>query len=236
VEMMDTIRRVLALASQYKWKFFQMDVKSFLLNGYVDEEIYVEHPEGFQVPSKQDKYYSLKKDLYGLKHAPRDRYSRIDKYFQYHGLIKILSEPNLSILQSGHDIMIVALYVDDLIYTGNNAELFQKFKSHMIAKFEMKDLGELHYLLGIEVWNKEDSILMSQGKYTLDILKKFIMISCKLATTPLEFGLNLYRQDDSKSIGWKFDILNYNSNEYIFCSEYGIYIHAKPQGNTLERN
>jgi hypothetical protein len=72
-----------------------------------------------------------------------------------------------------------------LIYTGNNVELFQKFKSHMIVEFEMTDLGELHYFLGIEVWQKEDGILMSQGKYTLDILKKFKMMSCKLATTPL---------------------------------------------------
>jgi hypothetical protein len=59
---------------------------------------------------------------------------------------------------------------------------------------------ELNYFLGIEVWHKEDSILMSQGKYTLDILKKSRMMSCKLATTPLEVGLKLYGHDDSKSV------------------------------------
>ena len=69
----------------------------------------------------------------------------------------------------------------------------------MIVEFEMTILGELHYFLGIEVW-KKNGILMSQGKYTLDILKKLIMMSCKLATTPLEVGLNLYRHDDSKSV------------------------------------
>jgi hypothetical protein len=177
-----------------------MDVKSAFLNGYVDEEIYVEQPEGFDVLGREDKDYRLKKSLYGLKQGPRAWYSRIDKYFQDYGLIKSLSDPNIYILQSGQDILIVALYVDDLIYIGNNVELFQKFKSHMIAEFEMTDLGELHYFLGIEVWQKEDGILMSQGKYTLDILKKFRMTSCKLETTPLEVGLKLYGHDESKSV------------------------------------
>jgi hypothetical protein len=99
VEKMDTIMMVLALVAQYKWTIFQMDVKLAFLNGYVDEEIYVKQPEGFEVPGKEDKVYRLKKALYGLKQAPRAWYSRIDKYFQDHGLIKSLSEPNLYILQ-----------------------------------------------------------------------------------------------------------------------------------------
>jgi hypothetical protein len=100
-----------------------------------------------------------------------------EKYFQDHGLVKSQSDPNLYIFQSRQDILIVALYVDDLIYKGNSVELFQKFKSHMIFEFEMTDLGELNYFLGIEFWQKEDSIFMSQGKYTRDILKKFKMLS-----------------------------------------------------------
>jgi hypothetical protein len=200
VAKLDTIRMVLALVAQYKWIICQMDVKSTFLNGYVDEEIYVEQPKGFEIPGKEDRVYRLKKALYGLKQAPRAWYSRIDKYFQDHGLVKSSSEPNLYILQSGQDILIVALYVDDLIYTGNNFDLFQKFKSHMIVEFEMTDLGELHYFLGIEVWQKEDSIFMSQAKYTWDILKKFNMLSCKPATTPLEVGLKLYGHDDSNPV------------------------------------
>ncbi len=62
-----------------------MDVKSTFLNGYVDEEIYVEQPEGFEVPGKEDYVYKLKKALYGLKQVPRAWYSRIDKYFRDHG-------------------------------------------------------------------------------------------------------------------------------------------------------
>jgi hypothetical protein len=94
----------------------------------------------------------LKKALYHLKQAPRACYSRIDKYFQDHDLVKSLFEPNLYVFQLGQDILIVSLYVHDSIYTWNNVELFQNFKSHMISEFEMTDLGELHYFLGIEVW------------------------------------------------------------------------------------
>jgi hypothetical protein len=99
MEKMDTIRMVLALVVEYKWKICQMDVKSAFLNGYVDKEIYVEQTEGFEVLGKEDKFYRLKKDLYGLKQAPIAWYSRIDKYFQDHGLIKSLSKPNIYIFQ-----------------------------------------------------------------------------------------------------------------------------------------
>lgn len=70
----------------------------------------------------------------------------------------------------------------------------------MIAEFEMTNLVELHYFLGIEVWQKEDGIFMSYGKYTWDILKKLGMLSCKPEKTPLEVGLKLYGDDDFDSI------------------------------------
>jgi hypothetical protein len=95
MENLDTIIMVLALAAHYKCTHFHMDVKSTFLNGYVDEEIYVEYLEGFEVPSKRGCVYKLKKALYGLKDVARAWHSRIDKYFQDHGLVKILSNPNL---------------------------------------------------------------------------------------------------------------------------------------------
>ncbi len=72
--------------------------------------------------------------------------------------------------------------------------------SHMIVEFEMKNLGMLHYFLGIEFWKKKDGIFMSQAKYTWDILKNFRMLSCKLVETPLYVGLKLYKHDDSNSV------------------------------------
>ena len=80
VTCMDTIRTILAIAAQNKWPVYKMDVKSAFLNGYIDEEVYVEQPQGYEVPRQEHKVYKMKKELYGLKQAPRYWYSRIDSY------------------------------------------------------------------------------------------------------------------------------------------------------------
>eukprot|EP01018_Ginkgo_biloba_P000839 Gb_33741 [translate_table: standard] len=67
VAKMDTIRTVLVLVAQHGWIIYQMDVKSAFLNGYFDEEIYVEKPQGFKIIGKENKVFELKKSLYGLK-------------------------------------------------------------------------------------------------------------------------------------------------------------------------
>ena len=79
VARLDTIRLLLAISAQLGWKVHQMDVKSAFLNGILQEEIYVEQPEGFVM---EDKVYQLHKAFYGLKQAPRAWYSRIDDYLK----------------------------------------------------------------------------------------------------------------------------------------------------------
>ncbi|KAL0305872.1 UNVERIFIED_CONTAM: Retrovirus-related Pol polyprotein from transposon RE1 [Sesamum radiatum] len=129
VARLDTIRALIAIAANKKWKIYQMDVKSAFLNGYIDEEIYVEQPQGFIAKGSEEKVLRLKKKaLYGLKQAPRAWYSRIDKYFMDRGFRRSLSEPTLYIKSQGNDTLIVSLYVDDLIYTGNNEKMIQDFQ------------------------------------------------------------------------------------------------------------
>ena len=72
-----------------------MDVKSTFLNGYLEEEVYVEQPQGYEVPGQEHKVYRLKKTLYGLKQAPRDWYSWIDSYLTENGFHRSESEPTL---------------------------------------------------------------------------------------------------------------------------------------------
>ncbi|RVW50050.1 Retrovirus-related Pol polyprotein from transposon RE2 [Vitis vinifera] len=80
IARLDTIRMLLAVAAQKGWKIYQLDVKSTFLNGYLEEEIFVEQPEGFVVKGKEDKVYQLKKALYGLKQAPKAWYNRINAH------------------------------------------------------------------------------------------------------------------------------------------------------------
>jgi hypothetical protein len=65
-----TIRMVLATTTQHNWKVYQMDVKSTFLNGYLEEEVYVQQPPGYEVKGQEDKVYRLEKEIYGLKQAP----------------------------------------------------------------------------------------------------------------------------------------------------------------------
>jgi len=141
VARLDTIRLLLAIAAQKGWKVFQLDVKSAFLNGFLEEEIYVDQPEGFIVKGHEDKVYLLKKALYGLKQAPRAWYSRIDDHLLKLGFVKSLSESTLYVRNNGTDLTIVSIYVDDILVTGSDEKLIDGFKAEMLKEFEMTDLG-----------------------------------------------------------------------------------------------
>lgn len=128
-----------------------MDVKSAFLNSYLNEEVFVEKPQGFVIQGMEHIVYRLKKVLYGLIKAPRDWYSRIDGYFHQYGLSRSKSEPTLYTMKKGNDILLVCLYLDYIIYMKSNSKMNDDFKSSMMQEFEMKDLGLMHYFLGMEV-------------------------------------------------------------------------------------
>ena len=94
------------------------------------------------------------------------------------------------------DILIVCLYVDDLIFTGNNPSMFKDFKKAMAREFEMTDIGLMAYYLGIEVKQMEEGIFISQEGYAKEILKKFEILDCKPVSTPMECGVKLSRHNE----------------------------------------
>ena len=101
------------------WKLHQMDVKTTFLNGIIDEEVYIEEPEGFVVHGKESHVCKLKKDLYGLKQAPCAWYGRIDGFMVSLGFTKSDVDPNLYYKVVNDEPLILVLYVDDLFLTGN---------------------------------------------------------------------------------------------------------------------
>ncbi|RVW28396.1 Midasin [Vitis vinifera] len=101
----------------------KLDVKSAFLNGYLQEEIYVEQPEGFQVKGQEEKVYLLKKALYGLKQAPRAWYSRIDEHLQSLGFVKSPSEATLYVKGTNANLIVVSVYVDDLLVTATRPNI-----------------------------------------------------------------------------------------------------------------
>ena len=110
----------------------------------------MQQPPGYEVEGQEDKFYRLKKALYGLKQAPRAWYSRIDSYMIKNGFCRSSIEPTLYTKVNEHgQILIVCLYVDDMIFTGDLE--IDEFKAAMMKEFEMTDLGLMKYFLGIEV-------------------------------------------------------------------------------------
>jgi hypothetical protein len=140
-----------------------MDVKSAFLNGFLEEQVYIEQPMGYEVNEHEDKILKLNKALYGLKQAPRAWYSRIDDYFLKNGFIKCPYEYVIYVkIKKNGDTLIVCLYVHGLIFTGNNPKMFEDFKQAMIKEFEMTDIGLISHYLGIKIKQGEDRIFMNQ--------------------------------------------------------------------------
>ncbi|KAH9681198.1 hypothetical protein KPL71_026879 [Citrus sinensis] len=208
----------IVISRDNKWRIFQMDVKSAFLNGFLEEEVYIEQPLGYVVKGHEDKVLRLKKALYGLKQAPRAWNSRIDKYFQENGFTKCPYEHALYVKENDGDILIVCLYVDNLIFTGSDPSLFEEFKRVMIKEFEVIDIGLMAYYLGIEVKQKEEGIFISQESYAKEILKKFKMNDCKLISTPVECGVKLSKHDEGEDIDSTFLKSLVGSLCYLTCT------------------
>jgi hypothetical protein len=194
-----SIRTIIALAAKMKWKLHQMDVKTTFLNGVIEEEVYIEQPQGFEVEDRKTHVCRLKKALYGLKQAPRAWYGRIDSFLTSLGFTKSKVDSNLYFKVMNDEPVILLLYVDDLFLTGEE-NLITDCKKKLVAEFEMKDLGLMHYFLGLEVWQSPEKIFLNQGKYAVEILKRFDMLECKSMNTPMETNLKLLVDTSSELV------------------------------------
>eukprot|EP00253_Pinus_taeda_P035994 PITA_35994 len=167
-----------------------MDVKSAFLHGDLHEEIYMEQPIGF-IQTDSSLVCRLKKSLYGLKQAHRAWYAKMDSFLLESGFSRCHSDNTVYTKKEGKSLIILVLYVDDLILTGIDPNLINHVKSSLKKKFEMTDLGHLHYFLGLQVLQSKEGIFLSQSKYACDLLRFFHMEDCKPAPSPFQSGFKL---------------------------------------------
>jgi hypothetical protein len=132
------------------WCIHHIDVKNAFLNGIIEEEVYIEQLEGFETFDRESHVCRLKRELYGMKQAPCAWYTQIDNYFTGLGFTKSEADANLYQIVVEGKILIIMLYVDDLILTGDE-QMIHSCKEDLAKKFEMKNLGLLHYFLGLEI-------------------------------------------------------------------------------------
>jgi hypothetical protein len=145
------IKTIISLAAKMKWKMHQMDVKTTFLNGVIEEEVYIEQTQGFEVEDRKSHVCRLKKSLYELKQAPRAWYGRIHSFLTSLGFTKRKANSNLYFNVMNDEPVILLLYVDDLFLIGEE-NLITECKKRLASEFEMKYLDLMHYLLGLEVW------------------------------------------------------------------------------------
>ena len=191
---MSSIRFVLGLAASLDLEIEQMDVKTAFLHGDLEEEIYMEQPEGFVVKGKEDYVCRLKKSLYGLKQAPRQWYKKFESVMVQQGFKKITSDHCVFVQHfSDNDFIILLLYVDDMLIVGHNSSRIDKLKKELSKFFAMKDLGPARQILGMQITRDRETkkLWLSQEKYIEKVLQRFHMDKSKVVSTPLALHFRL---------------------------------------------
>uniref|UniRef100_A0A2N9GPK3 Integrase catalytic domain-containing protein n=1 Tax=Fagus sylvatica TaxID=28930 RepID=A0A2N9GPK3_FAGSY len=165
VTRITSIRMLIAIAALYNLEIHQMDVKTAFLNGELDEEIYMEQPEGFIVPGKEKKVCRLVKSLYGLKQAPKQWHEKFDNAMMSNGFRINECDKCVYIKNTTSGYVIVCLYVDDMLI--------------------------MDVILGIKITRTSDGLVLSQSHYIKKVLEKFGRYDDSPVKTPIDVNLHL---------------------------------------------
>lgn len=193
VAKMTSIRTILAIAASNGWSLTQMDVKNAFLHGDLAEDIYMTLPQG--LPSSSDGVCKLKRSLYGLRQAPRAWFEKFRSTIIGFSFTQSQFDSSLFIHRTSTGIVLLLIYVDDMIITGSDHGAIQRIKHQLQDSFHMKDLGDLHYFLGLEVCSDSTGIFLHQHKYTTDLISLAGLTSATPVDTPLEVNVK-YRRDE----------------------------------------
>ncbi|XP_071680467.1 uncharacterized protein [Lolium perenne] len=180
-----TIRLVLAVSVSKGWSLRQLDVKNAFLHGVLEEEVYMKQPPGYENPNAPYHVCKLDKSLYGLKQAPRAWFSKLSSKLQELGFLASKADTSLFIYNKSGIIIFVLVYVDDIIVTSSSNKAITALLQDLGSAFALKDLGDLHFFLGIEVKKFNQGIMLTQEKYASDLLNRVGLKGCKTLSTPL---------------------------------------------------
>ena len=150
--MLKSIRILLSIAAQYDYQIWQMDVKTTFLNGNLEEEIYMVQPKGFIAKNQEHMVCKLKDPFYGLKEASRSWNIKFDQAIKSFGFEQNLDEPCVCKRHQDKVVMFLVLYFDDILLIGNDVGVISSVKVWLSSQFELKDLGEANFILGIKLW------------------------------------------------------------------------------------
>jgi hypothetical protein len=200
VAHLESIRILLAFAASNVFKLYQMDVKSAFLNSIIQEEVYVRQPPGFVNLKYHNRAYKFSKNLYGLKQVPRAWYVRIKTFLLDHEYVIESVDKTFFTLKYDNDFLLVQVYVDDIIFGGSSHALVSSFQKMMENEFQMSMMGELTFLLDIQVKQMKQDTFIHQTKYTNDLMKKFNITGLKPVSTPIIVATTLDPDENGEAI------------------------------------
>nr|ABA97637.1 retrotransposon protein, putative, Ty1-copia subclass [Oryza sativa Japonica Group] len=182
-----SIRTFFSIVAMHDLELEQLDVKTAFLHGELEEEIYMDQPEGFIVPGKEDYVCKLKRSLYGLKQSPRQWYKRFDSFMLSHGFKRSEFDSCVYIKFVNGSPIYLLLYVDDILIAAKSKEQITTLKKQLSSEFDMKDLGAAKKILGMEITRDKNSglLFLSQQSYIKKVLQCFNMHDAKPVSTPI---------------------------------------------------
>jgi hypothetical protein len=158
------VRLVLSLAISQGWCLKQLDVQNAFLHGVLEEEVYIRQPPRYEDKNNPSCVCKLDKAIYGLKQAPRAWYSRLSARLCELGFAPSKSDTSLFIYNRPGIMMYMLIYIDDIIVASSLAKAMTALLKDLTDSFTLKDLGDLHYFLDIEVKRSHDSLALTQEK------------------------------------------------------------------------
>lgn len=210
VARLSSLRILTALSAELGLTLYQLDIEMAYIHGELEETVYMRQPDGFISPGEEDLVCRLNKSIYGLKQSGRQWYKKLNSRLEGHGMTPLNGDKCFYIKRSNSDILYVLVYVDDLVVATNNINSYRELVQCLNQEFRTKELGLLHYCLGIEFIQDQTtkSTFMSQKQYAQDLLFKFGMSESKTKATPLEPKLDLSKDNND------LDNIEVNRHEY----------------------
>ena len=196
VARFESLCMLLVLATLEDWHIHQMDVKSAFLNGVLDEEIYMEQPQGFIIADAAEKVCRLKKAIYGLKQAPCTWNMAFHDVLTAQGLKWTHADAGIYVhpQHGGMGSLIVVVYVDNITFFGSSLEDVKALKTALSKCFEMTDMGEIKSYLGINIHRDRPNkrLVIDQSRYLQGVLTHFSMADANPTPTPLPSGADVH--------------------------------------------
>ena len=182
----ETVRMMIVLGALKNWHISRLDVKTAFLYRELNEELYMEQPEGFKIPGQQNKVMHLKCTIYGLKQAALAWWRALDKSMAALGCTRLVSDSGLFINKEKTIISIV--YVDDVLFLGQDKAAIDSLKQDFMKHWECRDLGDVTEFLCMHIRNLKGQILIDQVDYLHKVLQRFNLQNAKTVPTPLPEG------------------------------------------------